>query len=171
MRQGEHFLADGFTSGGHAANPTTPRFINTDNMDFQKNMEITNVELMYTAPEVGGKDFSGDAVFFVLARTEEGATPQAGFSVSNFAYGLRMNDPDIIAWGVCQPLFGTKVIMSPHRLVPNDMWVNAWSQTAANGIAPVANSIGYAINMKMIDQSGTAGLLQTTLSVAAQENS
>lgn len=170
MRSGCHFIADGFTPSGWS-NPSQPRFIQTDNMDFQKNMQIDSVELIYTAPEIGSKDASNDIVFFVLSRTLEGATPQAGFSVSNSSYGLRMNDPDIIAWGLLDPSMGPQVILSPHRLVPTNMWVNCWSLSNAHSLTPPANAIGYAINMEMIDQSGTAGLLQTTLSVAAQENS
>lgn len=170
MRAGRHFLADGFTeqwvpSGG-------PRFIQTDNMDFQRNIEIERVDIMYTAPEGGQKDFSGDVIFFVLGRTEESATPQAitpNVRIGNF--GLRMNDPDIIAWGTLNPQSGSKVILSPYNIVPTNMWVNAWSLTNAHSLDSPSNDMGYAIWMKIKNQSGTEGLLQTTLNVAAQQNS
>jgi hypothetical protein len=169
MRSGYHFIADGF-SQYNAHNPSNPRFIQTDNMDFEKNMEITSVELMYTAAETGNADVSNDSIFFVLARSEEGATPRSASDTFNPQYGLRMNDPDIIAWGFMEPNQPPQVILSPHRLVPTDMWVNAWSLSNAAALITVQNSIGYAINMRMRDLSGTEGLLQTTLSVAAQEN-
>lgn len=163
-------MADGFTeqwtpSGG-------PRFIQTDNMDFQKNLEIERVDIMYTSPEGGNSDFSNDAIFFVLGRTEESATPQAitpNVRIGNF--GLRMNDPDIIAWGIISPQFGSKVILSPYNIVPTNMWVNAWSLSAAHALTSPANDMGYAIWMRIKNQSGTEGLLQTTLQIAAVENS
>lgn len=170
MRNGCHFLSGGFASGAGAHNPASPRFIQTDNQDFQRNIEITSVELMYTSSAIGSTNISGDCVFFVLARSEQAATPEAGWSAYNAQYGLRLDDPDIIAWGMMSALTGTSVIMSPHRIVPTNMWVNAWSVTAAHALTEVENSIGYAINMEMREESGTIGLLQTTISVAAQEN-
>jgi len=170
MRQGRHFLADGITE---THDPSTPVFIQTDNMDFQKNMEITDVQIMYASAEPGNKDFSNDIIMFVLARTEEAATPQAivGTSSRLPTMGLRFNDPDIIAWGTLDAEQGAKVIVSPYNIVPTNMWVNAWSLSNAHALDPVSNAIGYAIWMRMKKQSGTEGLLQTTLNVAAQENS
>ena len=168
MRQGKHFIADGFRDD-NLRNPAAPRRINMENGNYKSNMKITDVQIMYTAAESGEVDVSNSTVFFVLSRTEQGATPLAGNTQSSRSYGLRFQDPDCIAWGILDQRIH-QVILSPYNIVPQDMFVNCWSFTSGGDFIPNQNAMGYAITMEMEKSSATEALLQTVNSVAQNRN-
>ena len=70
MRKGLHTIRSGFTDQD---NPTVAREYNLDNGDFEKNMKIKSVEIMFatTATSGGNQDIlAAGAVLFTIATSE-----------------------------------------------------------------------------------------------------
>lgn len=163
MRNGVHTIRSGFTE---EHNPTVPRKYSLDNGDYDVNMVIESVELIYAEnTDTGGNQdkIDGSTVFFVIGTTPLGATPFAiTTSPDEFGanYALRISDSRQIAWGT---LAGNpdlrQVILDPENIVPNDLYVNAWSLSTGGSIEPVANAIGYIIKMRQVKSSGNQALL------------
>ena len=170
MRGGRHTVSDGFSESGWT-NPTVPRHYNMDNGEFDSNMIIDSVEIIFTATQSAQLDFGASPVFFVVARTEDGATPINISTESVEAYGLRLNDPNIIAWGLLNAGDGgSMMILDSGSILPQDMYVNAWSRDPGGSIVPPAVSLGYMIKMTRIKQSGTEALLQSTISAIYEQD-
>jgi hypothetical protein len=163
MKNGIHTIRSGITS---ANNPTVPRRYSLDNGDFELNMKITSVDLFPIGNDrTGGSqdDWANTTIWFVLATSEAGATPYSS-STSPDEYGdvwnLRPSDSSQIGWGMIGgngPL--AKVFLDPQHIIPEDLYVNAWSISTAGSIAAVFQNVGFVIRMEQVKNTGTEGLL------------
>lgn len=163
MRNGVHTIRSGFTE---EHNPTAPRKYSLDNGNYDVNMQIESIELIYSEnTDTGGNQdkIDGATVFFTVATSAAGATPIASTdSPLEFGanYALRLSDSRQIAWGT---LAGNpdlrQVILDDENIIPNDLYVNAWSLSSGGSIVPVANAIGYIIKMRQVKSTGNKALL------------
>jgi hypothetical protein len=165
MRNGLHTIRSGFTE---VHNPSTPREYNLENGDYQKNMKIRSVEIMFAeTDDAGGNQdrVAASAVLFTIATSSAGATPTAT-TTSEQEYGSqyshRFSDSRQICWGMLQGsggLFQPQIILDPDHIIPGDLFVNAWSISTGGSLEPVANAIGFVIKMEQINSSGNESLL------------
>jgi len=163
MRKGLHTIRSGWTGD---LNPTAPRRYSLDNGDFELNMKVTSLEIFPIGTDrTGGNNdkFSTDVVFFVLATSQAGATPTAT-TVSPGEYGatfnLRPSDSAQIGWGVMSPGNGyVETFLDPGNILPEDLYVCAWSLSTAGSITNVFHNLGYIINMEQVKNTGSEALL------------
>lgn len=165
MRNGIHTIRSGFTA---QHSPTAPRRYSLDNGDFEKNMVIESVELIFAENQnVGGNQdrVSANAVYFTIATSELGATPTSS-TTSPEEYGsqfaLRLSDSRQVCWGVMQGsggLFQPQIILDSDVIIPGDIYVNAWSTGSGGSIDILANSIGFIIKMRQVKNTGNQALL------------
>jgi hypothetical protein len=165
MEKGIHTIRSGITEED---NPAAPRKYSLDNGDYQTNMKIMSVELMYAENDdsgAGNSDrFNASTVFFTIATSAAGATPFASTD-SPEEYGAqfahRFSDSRQICWGTMTASGGTtiNVILDSDNIIPGDLYVNAWSTTSGGSLTQVANSIGFVIKMKQVKSSGDKALL------------
>ena len=162
MRKGLHTIRSGFTA---TQNPMAPRRYSLDNGDFEKNMKIRSVELMYatTGPSGGNQDrVDASAVLFTIATSETGAIPttsSASPDEYNTQLSHRFSDSRQICWGLLEENVGTQIILDPDHIIPGDLYVNAWSISNGGGVTTLANAIGFVIKMEQIKSSGNEALL------------
>tara|TARA_Y100001963_G_scaffold145210_1_gene218494 strand:+ start:80 stop:604 length:525 start_codon:yes stop_codon:yes gene_type:complete len=165
MRKGLHTIRSGFTD---LHNPTVPREYNLDNGDFEKNMKIRSVEIMFatTATSGGNQDrVAAGAVLFTVATSSAGAVPTSSTaSPSEYDAQLshRFSDSRQICWGILQGsggLFQPQIIIDPDHIIPGDLYVNAWSISSGGSIEPIANPIGFVIKMEQVTSTGNEALL------------
>jgi hypothetical protein len=163
MQKGVHTIRSGWTS---ALNPTAPRRYNLDNGDFEVNMKVTSLEVFPIGnDQTGGNNdkFSSDTTFFVLATSERGATPTTS-TASAGEYGatlnLRPSDSAQIGWGILNPGDGyVETFLDPLHIIPEDLYVCAYSISSAGSVAAVAHNVGFMIHMEQVKSSGDEALL------------
>ena len=163
MRKGVHTIRSGITN---IKNPTVARRYSLDNGDFELNMKVTSLEVFPIGNSVVGgneNDFGQDTVFFVLSTSAAGAIPTAS-TVSDTEYGdgynLRPSDSAQIGWGVISPANGyVETFLDPDNILPEDLYVNAWSLSTAGSINPVFHNIGFIIRMEQVKNTGSEALL------------
>lgn len=161
MKRGIHTIRSGITSG---VNPTSPRRYTLDNGNFELNMMLTRLEIFPIGTNPSNWDaLASDAVFFVVSTSEPGAIPTAT-SVSPDEYGavlnLRPTDSAQIAWGVAAPAYGyVYTLIDPDHIIPDDVYVNAWSISSGGTINPVAWNVGFMLKFEQKKSSGSEALL------------
>ena len=165
MQKGRHTIRSGFTDT-HLFN--APRKYTLDNGDFEKNMKIESLDLMFGTTETSGGNqdrVGASAIFFVIATSEAGAIPTTGtFSPDEYdaQLSLRFSDNRQIAWGILQGsggLFQPQIVIDPDHIIPGDIYVNAWSISSGGSATTLANPIAFMIKMNQIKSSGNEALL------------
>ena len=165
MQRGRHTIRSGFTDTHSFA---APRKYSLDNGDFEKNMKIASLDLMFstTVTSGGNQDrVASPAVFFVIATSEAGAIPTTDtFSPDEYdaQLSLRFSDNRQIAWGLLQGsggIFQPQIIVDPDHIIPNDIYVNAWSISSGGSASTLANPIAFMIKMDQVTSSGNEALL------------
>lgn len=165
MLRGRHTIRSGFTDT-HLA--TVPRKYSLDNGDFEKNMKIESLDLMFATTETSGGNqdrVAAGAIFFVIATSEAGAIPTATTSSPDeydAQLSLRFSDSRQIAWGLLQGSGGLhlpQIIIDPDHIIPNDIYVNAWSISSGGSFANLHNPIAFMIKMNQVTSSGNEALL------------
>ena len=173
MRKGIHTIRSGITT---VKNPTVARRYSLDNGKFELNMRVKSVEIFPIGNDPTGgnqNDFGSSTIFFVLSTTEAGAIPTAS-TVSDQEYGdvynLRPSESSQIGWGI---LFGAdsynQFVLDPDNILPEDLYVNAWSISTAGSINPVASNIGFIIKMEQVKNTGAEALLYQIKESAAED--
>ena len=173
MRKGLHTIRSGWTS---TLNPSAPRRYSLDNGDFEVNMKITSIEIFPIGNQTTGgnqNDFGQDTVFFVLATSQAGATPTAT-TVSPEEYGstynLRPSESTQIGWGIMAPGDGyVETFLDPLHIIPEDLYVCAWSISSAGSINPPFHNLGFIINMMQVKSTGSEALLYQIKEAAAED--
>lgn len=161
MRKGVHTIRSGMTT---QHSPAAARRYSLDNGNYDLNMKITDLEIfpMETNP-ADREDLSTTAVFFVIATSEAGAIPTASTASPeeySAVLSLRPSDSRQIAWGVMAPAYGyVYSTVDPEHIIPEDLYVNAWSISSGGSLNPVPYGIGFIIRMEQIKSSGKEGLL------------
>ena len=163
MRNGRHTIRSGWTD---SLNPTAPRRYSLDNGNFELNMKVTSLEVFPIGNQTTGgnqNDFGQDTTFFILATTASGATPTATTS-SPDEYGptlnLRPSDSAQIGWGIISPGDGyVETFLDPMNIIPEDLYVCAYSIGTGGSISPVFHNIGFMIHMEQVKSSGDEALL------------
>ena len=162
MEKGMHTIRSGWTEEAFG-----PRKYTLDNGDYDVNMQIVDVQLMYAEnDDAGGNQdrFNASTVFFCIATSEAGATPTAT-TESPLEYGAqfghRFNDSRQICWGTLSASGGVTIntILDPDNIIPNDLYVNVWSTSSGGSLIPPANAVGFIIKMKQVKSSGNKALL------------
>ncbi len=163
MKCGVHTIRSGWTA---SVNPTFPRRYSMDNGDFELNMKLTDLEIFPIGNDetAGQQDkVSSDTVFFVVATSSAGATPTSS-TASPSEYGvdfnLRPNDSRQIAWGIASPAFGyVYTHIDENHIIPEDLYVAAWSISPGGGLVPAAFNLGYCMVFEQKKSSGSEALL------------
>ena len=163
MRKGLHTIRSGWTSD---MNPSSPRRYSLNNGEFEVNMKVTSLEIFPIGNDqtaANNDKFGSDTVFFVLATSQAGATPTAT-TLSPDEYGatfnLRPSDSAQIGWGIISPGDGyVETFLDEGNILPEDLYVCAWSISTAGSLASVFHNIGYIINMKQVKNTGSEALL------------
>lgn len=161
MRKGVHTIRSGITS---ADNPAQGRRYSLDNGDFEVNMKITDLEIFPCSTNPADlEDLATTAVFFCIATTNEGSIPTAT-TASPEEYGavlnLRPSDNRQIAWGILSPAYGyVYTLVDPDHIIPEDLYVNAWSISSGGSINPVPYTVGFLIRMQQVKNTGNEALL------------
>lgn len=161
MKNGVHTIRSGITSQD---NPSAARRYSLDNGNFDLNMKIESLDIFPISTNPADReDLATTAVFFTIATSAAGAIPTASTS-SPEEYGavlnLRPSDSRQIAWGVMSPAYGyVHAVVDPDHIIPEDIYVNAWSISSGGSINPVPYGVGFLIRMRQIKSSGTEGLL------------
>lgn len=163
MQNGVHTIRSGWTS---ALNPTVPRRFSLDNGDFELNMKVTSLDVFPIGnDQTGGNNdkFGTDVTYFVLATNAAGAIPTTSTS-SPTEYGdtlnLRPSDSAQIGWGILSPGNGyVETFLDPMHIIPEDLYVCAWSISTAGSLVPVFHNIGFMIHMEQVKSSGDEALL------------
>ena len=163
MRKGVHTIRSGITN---IKNPTVARRYSLDNGNFEVNMKVTSLEVFPIGNDTTGGNndkFGSDTVFFVLSTSAAGAIPTAS-TVSDTEYGdvynLRPSDSAQIGFGVISPGYGyVETFLDPDNILPEDLYVNAWSLSTAGSINPVFHNIGFIIRMEQVKNTGSEALL------------
>jgi hypothetical protein len=161
MKRGTHTIRSGFTPNSGGSNP---RRYSLDNGNYDVNMKITDLEIFPISTDPANRDSLASApVFFCIATSAEGATPFAS-SASLDEYdpvlNLRPSDSRQIAWGIISPAYGyVYATVDPDHIIPEDLYVNAWSISSGGSLTTPYTSCGFVIRMQQIKSSGTEGLL------------
>lgn len=164
MRNGIHTIRSGISQ---AHNPSSARRYTLNNGDYRSNMQLIDCQIILSsnALAAGVQDKpDADTVFFVVATSEAGAIPTA--STNNPAeypgqFAHRLGDSRQIAWGTMTASGGINIetIVDPDHIIPDDVYVNAWSTSASGAISIIANPIGFMLKFKQKKQSGSEALL------------
>lgn len=161
MKRGVHTIRSGFTE---SHNPTMPRRYSLDNGNFELNQQITAFEIFPIGTKQTARDqLNSDPVFFIISTDEAGAVPTTG-SVSEQEYGavlnLRPSDSRQIAWGIASPAYGyVYTLIDPDHIIPDDLYVNAYSISSGGTIDQLAANMGFMIKMEQKKNSGSEALL------------
>jgi len=127
-------------------------------------MKLTDFEIFPIGSNPDQWDnLDSNVVFIVISTTENGAIPTAT-TVSPDEYGpvlnLRPNDSQQIAWGVAAPAYGyVYTLIDPDHIIPEDLFINAWSISSGGTVEPVTWNIGYMLKMRQAKSSGAEALL------------
>ena len=163
MRKGVHTIRSGITN---VENPAAARRYSLDNGNFELNMKVTSLEVFPIGNDTTGGNndkFGSDTTFFILSTSEQGAIPFAT-TQSPGEYGptlnLRPSDSAQIGWGIISPGYGyVETFLDPDNILPEDLYVNAYSITTGGSIAAVFHNIGFIIRMEQVKNTGTEALL------------
>jgi hypothetical protein len=163
MQKGIHTIRSGITS---AENPTAARRYSLDNGNFELNMKVISLEVFPIGNDRTGSAnnrFGTDTTFFILSTSESGAIPTTA-STSTDEYGptlnLRPSDSAQIGWGIISPAYGyVETFLDPNNILPEDLYVNAYSISSAGSINPVFHNIGFIIRMEQVKNTGSEALL------------
>ena len=161
MKRGVHTIRSGITT---VVNPTVARRYTLDNGDFELNMKLTNLEIFPIGTNPDQWDnVDSNAVFFVVSTTEAGAIPTAT-TVSPDEYGptlnLRPADSQQSAWGIAAPAYGyVYTLIDPDHIIPEDVYVNAWSISSGGTIVNVTWNLGFMLKFQQMKSSGSEALL------------
>ena len=158
MKKGLHCIRGGFTED-HV--PSDPHRFNLDNGDFETNMKITSLRLINTGCQNGSLDPGNAEIFVQVGISAAGAIP-VSTNVPGITdpFGLDLTNTSAIAWGTWGHQDGWNIILDPDHIVPEDLYINAWTITTGGGLAVLNSPIGYHIQMKQVKSSGTEALLQ-----------
>tara|TARA_Y100001963_G_C6748674_1_gene432948 strand:- start:173 stop:643 length:471 start_codon:yes stop_codon:yes gene_type:complete len=145
---------------------TEPRRYTLDNGNYKENMMLTRFDIIPISNDLvaGHMDkLDSTTVFFCVATTEDGAIPIAP-SVSEFEYGnnynLRLSDSRQIAWGVMSPAYAyVYSLIDPDHIIPEDVYINAWSLASDGSINPPAFPVGFMLKMELKKNTGAEGLV------------
>lgn len=167
MKRGCHQITGSFSE---AHSPLSPRKYILDNGDYELNMMIESVEIIPTNNQATQPDIGNQSLFFVVATSEAGAIPVNTFTLGETtAYSMRMNDSRQIAWGFICTGNNIETILTPDRIIPGDIYVNAWSVAADGSLGQLTFEVGYLITMKQVKNTGAQGLLEAVVEYS-QEN-
>ena len=157
MLKGIHTLRNGFST---SFDNNVPRRYSLDNGNYELNMRILSLDIM-AGVDPGQLDMGNSRVFFVIATTSAGATPQAlvGDSDEEEQFQFRFNDDSQIAWGSISPQFGSHTIVDPGHIIPSDLFVNAWTITTGANPNPLLCPVSYLITMAQVKDTGAEALL------------
>ena len=161
MKRGIHTIRSGFTEDH---NPTIPRRYSLDNGNFELNQQLVAFEIFPIGTKQLARDqINSEPVFFIIATDEAGATPVTG-SVSEQEYGdvlnLRPSDSRQIAWGISSPAYGyVYTLIDPDHIIPNDIYINAYSISSGGTITQLAGNTGFMLKMEQKKNSGSEALL------------
>ena len=158
MKNGKHQIRWQFNCLTHDV--TKPVQFNLDNGDFEKNMRIESIEVMFMSTDrtTNNVDISNTVHFVALATTERGATPISSTSVNNRPYANRGCDRSAIAWGLMDDEVH-HTILDPHNIVSGDLWLNAWTLGSAKDPSELKQDIFVLITMSQVTQTGNEALL------------
>jgi hypothetical protein len=173
MRSGVHTIRSGITS---AENPAASRRYSLDNGQYDVNMKVISLEVFPIGNDQtssANDKFGADTTFFVLSTSDAGAIPSAS-SASVGEYGptlnLRPSDTAQIGWGIISPAYGyVETFLDPDNILPEDLYVNAWSISDAGSINPVFHNIGFIIRMEQVKNSGSEALLYQIKEAAVED--
>lgn len=163
MKKGVYTIRSGFTT---ASDPISPRMYSLDNGSYQKNMKITDLQIM-PGVDPGNTDVGNSQIQFVIALDEAGATPLDGTTDFHQTYQYRFDDSSQIAWGCIDHGVGVITVVDPQHIIPQDIWVNAWC--IATGATPttLVAPINFLIEMTQFKESGTEALLSQIKEVSS----
>ena len=161
MKQGKHQLRWQFNCLVH--DPMKPVRFTLDNGDYDKNFVIESFEVLFCSMDrtTNNTSISGDVQMVVLGLTERGCIPHNQETVNNRPYAMRVADRRQIGWAMMDdhaPM--GNVILDPHNIVGQDLWLNAWGYDAAKEPVPLQQDIGVLITLNLVKQSGSRALLQ-----------
>ena len=135
----------------------------------QKNMKITGIELIHTGNESGQLDSGNPNIYIQIGVSSAGATPvSTNVAGVTDPFGLDLTNSGAIAWGLLTATGQQKVILDPNHIVPEDLFINAWTLSTGGGLAVLVSPIGYLIHMEQVTSSGDMALLQTVKQVSLQ---
>jgi len=164
MRRGVHTIRSGITN---VENPAAARRYSLDNGNFEVNMKVTSLEVFPIGNDTTGSNndkFGNDTTFFILSTSEAGAIPTLTTqSPAEFGpvLNLRPSDSAQIGWGILSPAYGyVETFLDPDHIIPEDLYVNAYSITTGGSIAAVFHNVGFIIRMQQVKNTGTEALLQ-----------
>lgn len=165
MKKGVHCIRGGFNE---AHVPSDPHRFNLDNGDFETNMKIQEIQLINTGCENGSLDPGNSSIFVQVGISAAGATPVAT-SVAGVTdqFGLDLTNTGAIAWATWGTDDGWTIILDPDHIVPEDLYINAWTITTGGGLSILNSPIGYHIEMKQVKSTGTEALLQVVKQTSA----
>lgn len=158
MHMGIHTIRSGFSTDWPS---TTPRNYNMDNGDYERNMRIIGLDLI-TGVDPGQLDMGNSKILFVISTTEQGSTPLAtvGTNLYQDSFQFRFDDSSQIAWGIVSPEgTGVHTIVDPGHIIPEDIYVNAWTMTTGGSPNPLLCPLSYIITMAAVDNTGAEALL------------
>ena len=164
MRRGIHTIRSGWTD---KAPPWKPRRYSLDNGDFELNLQLTRLDVFPIGNNHAGNNrdkLDETTVFFVVATNETSAIPTSGTDQPDL-YGptleLRPSDSGQIAWGILSP-GGDGLLWSlidPDHIIPNDVWISAWSINGDGTISYTDYNIGFMMKFEQKKNTGSEALL------------
>jgi hypothetical protein len=158
MLRGIHTIRSGFSTDW---DPSAPRQYNMDNGDYERNMRIIGLELI-SGVDPGQLDMGNSKILFVISTTEQGATPLAVVGNNEYqnSFQFRFDDSSQIAWGIVSPEgTGIHTIVDPGHIVPEDIYVNAYTLTTGANPNPLLCPLSYLITMASVENTGAEALL------------
>jgi hypothetical protein len=163
MKKGQHQVRWQFNCFTHLY--TKPVRFHLDNGDYDTNFVIDSMEVIFCRADktTNNTSISNKTHQVVLSLTENGAIPQvaAGGANVNFSnYSMRVTDRRQIAWAQMDDEVH-HVILDPHNIVGQDLWLNAWAYDSAHEPTLLDQDIGVLITMSSTKQSGSRALLQS----------
>lgn len=123
-------------------------------------MRILNIDII-AGVDPGQLDMGNAKILFVVATTEAGATPQAlvGDSDTREGFQFRFDDNSQIAWGAIEATQQPKVILDPGHIIPEDLYINAWTMTTGGSPNQLLCPMSFLITMVQVENTGAEALL------------
>ena len=138
-------------------------------------MRITSIQLISNSGALTTNNHDVDSptlVYFVVATSTAGATPQALSTPSQYSidYGLRLEDTAQIAWGMINQSSGSiDVIVDPGHIIPQDLYINAYCLGDTGTPSTLASGISFLITMEDVKSSGAEALLYQIKETASRD--
>jgi hypothetical protein len=158
MHRGIHTIRSGFST---SFDNTVPRKYSLDNSNYELNMRLLSLDIM-SGVDPGQLDMGNSKILFVIATTAAGATPQAlaGDDDANEDFQFRFDDHAQIAWGTISPdQGGFQIIVDPGHIIPEDIYVNAWTMTTGANPNPLLSPVNFLITLAQVSNTGAEALL------------